>query len=405
MIIVSEYSQNPLAEFPETGREIARKLEAREPDRLIALIERLVTDNTDQARYTFKTWADLVAAARRLLVISMMHPLLPAEVQLAAAWKASALTDSGDYGAVLRNLSITWANCGATAGNVLTRLRGNYGATVSKAEDRYFEGGQSAGVTAKLRELPAGPSEVYIFDCDLQGMHNFLIEAHSDGRRYLINGYQGGYSAVWWVCDSAYDPVDDRTDRRDVAEFRPVYGNGQDISSRYDTFTDFIAAIVQDGFSALSGQRSVWRLLPFRPTDEGPLKIRDLPYLKVSLFKIRNAQLVAQTIGEPPRSLAVQAVLSLPIPAPQVDPAEVLLALTKLGLKTSHSVDNRGTHKFKADDDPTRQHLVLKGKLISRVGLKEIDRLSQADIPPSGQTIDVGYNAAGVEVVVSRRVP
>jgi hypothetical protein len=175
------------------------------------------------------------------------------------------------------------------------------------------------------------------------------------------------------VCDSAYDPVDDLTDRRDVAEFRPVYGNGQNISNRYDTFTDFIAAIVQGGFSVLSGQRSVWRLLPFRPTDDGPLKVRDLPYLKVSLFKIRNAQLVAQTIGDPPRSLAVQAVLSLPIPAPLTDPGEVLLALTKLGLTASHSVDNRGTHKFKVDNDPTGQHLVLKGKLISRVGLKEIE--------------------------------
>jgi hypothetical protein len=405
VIVVSEYSQDPLVDFPEAGREVARRLEAREPDRLIALIEGLVNDRADQARYTFKTWADLVKAAQRLLVISMMHPVLPAEVQLASAWKVSALTDSGDYGAVLRDLSRTWANCGATAGNVLTRLRANYAATVSKAEDRYFEGGQSAGVTAKLRELPADPSEVYIFDCDLQGMHNFLIESHSDGRRYLINGYQGGYSAVWWVCDSAYDPVDDLTDRRDVAEFRPVYGNGQNISNRYDTFTDFIAAIVQGGFSVLSGQRSVWRLLPFRPTDDGPLKVRDLPYLKVSLFKIRNAQLVAQTIGDPPRSLAVQAVLSLPIPAPLTDPGEVLLALTKLGLTASHSVDNRGTHKFKVDNDPTGQHLVLKGKLISRVGLKEIDRLSQADIPLSGQNIDVGYTAAGVEAVVSRRVP
>jgi hypothetical protein len=405
MIIVLQHSQGPLDGLPVAGIEMARKLEQRTPDQLITLITGLITDKVDQARYTFETWADLVAAGQRLLVISMTRPVLPAEVQLAAAWKESALTYSGDYPIILRELSKTWANCGATTGNVLSRLRGNYGATVSRVEARYFEGGQSAGLTAKLREVPASAAEVYIFDCDLQGIHNFLIEAHSDGRRYLVNGYQGGYSAVWWVCDSVYDPVDDRTDRRDVAELRPAYGNGQDIAALYDNFTDMLARTVQSGFGDLIGQRPVWRLLPFRPTDEAPLKFNNLPFMQVALFKIRNAQAVTNTIGGPARSLCVQAVLSLPITAPVVNPGEVLLAIAKLGLQASHSTDNKGTNKFKVDNDPTGQHVVLKGKLITRVGLKEIERLSQADIPPSGQSIDVGYSAAGVEAVITRTVP
>lgn len=405
MIVVQQYSLNPLTDFPAPGRQMAQKLEQRELNKLITLIEGLIADAVDPATYTYDTWDSLITAAQRLLVISMIRPVLPAEVQMAATWKTSALTGSGAYTATLRDISMLWANCGATTGNVLTRLRVNYGATISKTEDTYFNGGQSAGVTNKLRELPANPAEVYIFDCDLQGIHNFLIEAHSDGRRYLVNGYQGGYSAVWWVCDSAYDPVDDRTDRRDAEEFRPAYGNGQDIAALYNNFTNLLATMVQSGFSELVSSRPAWRLLPFRPMDPDPLKIKEPPFLKVALFKIRNAQPVANTIGGAPRSLCVQATLSLPIAGPVRNDNEVLLALTQLGLQASHSVDNRGTHKFKVDADPTNQHLVLKGKLVTRVGLKEIDLLSRADIPPSGQTIDIGYTAAGVEAVVTRTVP
>jgi hypothetical protein len=139
--------------------------------------------------------------------------------------------------------------------------------------------------------------------------------------------------------------------------------------------------------------------------DPGPLKIRDLPYLRVSVYKVRNAPAVAQAIGGLARSLCVQATLSLPIAAPQIQPDEILAALAQLGLQASHSVDNRGTNKFKVDADPSNLHPVLKGKLVTRVGLKEIERLSRADIPLTGQTIDVGYTAVGVEAVITRTVP
>jgi hypothetical protein len=85
------------------------------------------------------------------------------------------------------------SNCGETAKNVLARLRANYGATISHVSKDSFTGNNIAGLNGALTQVPAGAHEIYILDCDLQSVHNFLIEVHSNGDHYLVQGYQVGY--------------------------------------------------------------------------------------------------------------------------------------------------------------------------------------------------------------------
>lgn len=374
---------------------------------MIVISERSGNDEASEtARYTYGTWTDLAAAVQRFMLISVLRPALDEERALMSRWKASALNNTPEYGEALRAISRQWANCGETTRNVLARLRDNYDATISLTEVTDFKAGTSQALAAKLNSVPGSPAEIYILDCDLQGIHNFLVEAHSDGSRYLVQGYQGGYSALWWVTDSAADPTDDRTDRSDVLSPRKAFGNGNNITPRYANFVKHLCAVVDNGFAAKIWEKPVWPQLPFRPADKAVVAFNDLPYLRVSLYRVRNPQAVRDRMRLPAGSVCVQAVLSLPLPPRPVDPLEVIAALGRLGLQATHTVEQRSqTDKFKIDADTTGQHPGLAGKLAARVGAKEIGRITSADLPPNGQTVDFGYTTeTGVEMTVTRTV-
>jgi hypothetical protein len=119
MIIVKEYSENPVDKFPE---DIQAQIKA--PDEpthaaIITLINNLIGEES-QPPYVFGTWADLLAGASRLLPVSAFRPVLPAEHQVAARWKQSALTGA-DFKDIRNAISIAWAKCGRTAEVVISR--------------------------------------------------------------------------------------------------------------------------------------------------------------------------------------------------------------------------------------------------------------------------------------------
>jgi hypothetical protein len=405
MVIVKEYSSEPLTELPEAGRSKVAEIEKDKDARaaLITLIEGLIKEEASTAD-VFGTWDALVEGAQRLLPITVLRPVLAAEKRIMAAWRDSALTGSG-FGDVRRNMSVVWGNCGMTTLNVMARLRNNYGATISLTDRVTFTKDTSDGLKAAMTRKPTESGEIFLLDCDLQGIHNFLVEVHSDGKCYLIQGYQGAYTAVWWVSAGLADPAIDKPVPSALVGIRSGSGGGQNISGSYEKLTALLLSIVNDGFNVLVDGSKAWRQLPFYPDDPAPAKISDLPYLKIDLYRIRNPQAVLGSTGALSGALSVQAVLSLPIEAPAVNVDEVTAALAKLGLTVTYKLDTGNYHKFTVTDDKQGTPLPsLKGKLVIRVGGKEVTRLSRTDLPETGQQVEVGYLQAGVEKTVTRTV-
>jgi hypothetical protein len=397
MIIVRSYSNQALVDFPQEGQQVARQQEPLMPNQLIQLINGLIAAPQLEVDFTFDNWDGLVAAARRALRLTVFRPVTAAERIVAADWMTRALNSGAEFNTVLNIVSI-WANCGKTTLNAVGRLRDNYNATISQTEINNYENGVTAGLDAKLKTLPASAAEVIILDCDLQGLHNFLIEAHHGGVRYLTQGYQSQYSAPWWVTDVPYEPLSGVVVGQEFADFRRDYGNGADVTARYDRFCGLLAAIVQDGFGAYYQNAPAWRALPFWPRDKNAEDYVGKPYLRVSVMRVRNPAAVRVTCGNLQGPLSTQGVLSLPAPPRAVHAATVIQVLARLGL-TASSTEAAGVYRFKVDATPNAPQ-VLKGKFVTRVGIHNVAWITANDLPQIGSTLDVGYNAAGLDVAV-----
>ncbi|HEU5157509.1 MAG TPA: hypothetical protein VFU43_10975 [Streptosporangiaceae bacterium] len=410
---VQAYSGNALTTpLPAPGQQAIAHIEQHAPQRLVTLVENLINDGTNTI-YTFATWDDLAQAAKRLMTISMFNAVLPAELHVLANWQAGALT--GSMAAAKGEISKAWANCGETAKNVITRLRANYGATISFVARDDFTSTHMAGLNGALMRVPPGAQEIFILDCDLQGAHNFLIEVHSNGDRYLVQGYQcqdqssgdrDSYSAPWWVSDGLYEPTYPDSDLSDVANLRPQWGNRANIAGLYGNLVPILAAVVQHGFTATHAGAPAWPQLPFKPSDPSPMKTTEPPLLRVDLYALRNPQAVYANMPGVNGSVCAQAALSLPIPAPAVNVAEIQQVIGRLGLQAAYTFnDHIGEHKFKVTADLTGAHTAqIVNKVLLRVGSHEINVVRQTDLPPHGQVVEVGYMQAGLERTVNRTV-
>ncbi|WP_019633062.1 hypothetical protein [Actinomadura atramentaria] len=404
MIIVNEYSDKPLDDLPAAGRERIREVERNAPDAVLATAAALIADSTGPT-YTYAKWADFTAAARDVATLtSVFNPVRDAERAIVAEWRDAALARTGAHTELARRLSARWSNCGMTSVNVMTALRGNYTATISLTERFEFRYDTAGEIARELNRVPAGAGEIHLLDCDLSGIHNFVVEVHHDGSRYLVQGYQGGYSALWWVTDSVYDPVEADTVRTEaLSTLRGDWGGGRNIAARHDGLVANLTALIKDGYNAVTrAGSSVWRQLPFGPHDQAPLAYKDAPFLRVDRFVLRNPAAVRAAANGVGGALSVQGVRAPLSPVPPADPADVVRALAELGLTATHSVEDRsGASKFKVTDD--RQAQALKNKLVTRVGTIEVDRLTPAALPARGSQAEVGYLQAGVERTTTRQ--
>ncbi|HZR50232.1 MAG TPA: hypothetical protein VFB06_12000 [Streptosporangiaceae bacterium] len=405
MIIVKEYSDNPVDKFPE---DVQAQVKAPdEPTRaaIIALVNALIAEQSP-APDVFGTWADLLAGASRLLPASVFRPVLPAEHQVATRWRQSALSGT-DFKDIRNAVSVAWAKCGQTPEVVIGRLRDNYGATISKTQALTFKKADSDGITPAMMATP-GPGEVLLLECTLEGIHTFLIEVHSSGARYLIQGYQNGYSAVWWVSSCPVDLVIDQPVPPGRADMRGASGAGKDIAASYAQVVQMVVSMVRDGYDVLVSGRSAWRQLPFDPSDNAPLAYHGEVALYVNVYRFCNPQAVRDRTGVQAGALSVQGVLSLPVDPPAVDRDGVLAALAMLGLQADYStvtdVQGRTIHRFKVTADQQGQQQALTGKILTRVGATDVTRLRQTDLPVRGQQIEIGYNQFGLEKTVTRSV-
>jgi hypothetical protein len=407
VVIVREYSEDPVKELPESVEMQVKAPDEPTRNAIIKLVKELIAEVTESP-YIFGTWAALLDGVSRLLPISVFRPVLPAEREKAALWKQSALTGAGFVG-VRNDISKTWANCGKTTSATLARLQDNYGATISKTEKLEFRKANSDGVApAMLTTLP-GPGEVVLLDCTLEGIHNFFIEVHGGGARYLIQGYQGGYTGVWWVSSCPVDPASasDQLVNPALTDMRMASGADKNIAVGYPEFVEKLALMVRDGYDALNKGYSVWRQLPFNPADHAALSFKGDVVLYVDVYRLRNQQAVLNRTGPLTGALSVQAILSLPVDPPVANSVEVLQALAMLGLQASYSMteDSQGTvHKFKVTADTQDLQQALRNKLLTRVGTTAVTRLRPADLPVLGQQVEVGYSQFGLEQVVTRTV-
>ncbi|MFD0902822.1 hypothetical protein [Actinomadura sediminis] len=373
---------------------------------LVDYVNALIRDETTEEAHEFATWQDLAAAARRLMSVSIFNAVLPAEREVLKSWRASALEGGEAHSKMQRELSTTWANCGTVALNAVKRLRANYGATISPIKETKCEKSWTAEIEDALKLKPSDQNEIYILDCTLGGIHNWLVEAHHDGKRYLIQGYQGAYSAPWWVTDALVDPADLDADLSLVEEPRKKYGVQSDIAAHYDKFIKNLSQIVTDGFNAQSRSGApVFRELPFDPADKKPAATSGFPILQVQQYTLRNPQAVRMTMPGVSGPLCAQAVLSLPLavrPLEGQELDEVKQTFAKLGLGCDY--------RFAADDHEIRvprgdKNAALRGKRVLRIGLHAPETVRPSDLPAPGEEVEIGTLRAGVEDTIKIAVP
>ncbi len=406
MIIVLAHAKDALADFPDAGQEalqqyLRQQKTTDQQDEVVQQAKALIVAPINEINHTFADWPDFFAAAARLARISILRPVTPQEQQVMSAWRTAALADEQRFSQIMyerTNLAM-WGNCGQTTMLVQGRLRANYAARTDTVRTVTYKGGIVAGLEAQLKQLPPDAGKIDIVDCDLGGVHNFLIEARHDGTRYLIQGYQGLYPAPWWTADTVRNPVSGQPVEEELHGFRARYGLGQDISPLYDDFVAAIVALAQQGYQGYVRQQPAWRSLPFHTTDKNATVLVTKPDVKVGTFRVRNADAVRIAMGNVQGSLCAQATLSLPVPEAPVDQAGVADALRRLGLTAAYSKDPSGTHLFKVtavDNGPQE----LKARAILLVDGLEVPWLRSTDLPAAG-AVNVVYSFRGTETVAA----
>lgn len=103
-------------------------------------------------------------------------------------------TTSGPQGTRAK-LFNTWNNCGRTSANLIEALR-EPGKLDQIATDGRYPPGEYKDLLKNLADC-ASDGKSYLVDCSFEGIHTFTLEIRPRGC-YLVQGYQGAYSAFWW---------------------------------------------------------------------------------------------------------------------------------------------------------------------------------------------------------------
>ncbi|MEU4473986.1 hypothetical protein [Micromonospora sp. NPDC023888] len=216
---------------------------------------------------SFDTWADAVKAATAYVRGEFAggtdqrqrDQALGTNVldRLGAAVLSTGRTD--DPQIALRDKSRKWANCGLAAFQIREQLQAKGGKPVRRSREAYGVG-KGADLKKALLVLPASAATVLLLDCQFPQVHNFVIEVHHDGSRYLAQGYQGSYFAQWWLgLDDSYSG----TPTAEILALRERYGLGRRIAAPdYESLLDGLVAAISSDWQETADQ---WKTLPFNP--------------------------------------------------------------------------------------------------------------------------------------------
>ncbi|MGW5560550.1 hypothetical protein ACWER9_25420 [Micromonospora sp. NPDC003944] len=255
---------------------------------------------------SFGTWAEAVAAATSYAqrdtaraTDSGQRPRGQATdgVDLAKLNAAVGSTGkTGDPQIALRDESRRWANCGMAAFQIREQLSAAGGKPAQLSHDTYGAGGGDELKKALLAK-PASAATVLLLDCQFPQVHNFIIEVHHDGSRYLAQGYQGTYYAHWWL--GINDTYSAKEVPAEILALRERYGLGRAISSEdYATLLDGLAAAISSDWQATADQ---WPALPFNPDRQeidGIRRRSGSPTLLVEVFELGEPAVARKALGD-----------------------------------------------------------------------------------------------------------
>ncbi|MEU8421808.1 hypothetical protein AB0C15_13130 [Micromonospora sp. NPDC048835] len=255
---------------------------------------------------SFGTWAEAVTAATgyakrdAALAIDNSQRHRDQAVDGADLLKLNEALGStgktGDPQIALRDESRRWANCGLAAFQIREQLSAAGGRPVRLSHDSYGAGGGDALKKALLAE-PASAATVLLLDCQFPQVHNFVIEVHHDGSRYLAQGYQGTYFAHWWL--GINDTYSGAKVPAEILALRERYGLGRAISSEdYASLLDGLVVAVSSDWQATAGQ---WPALPFNPDRQeidGIRRRSGSPTLLVEVFELAEPAVARKALGD-----------------------------------------------------------------------------------------------------------
>ncbi|MEU7655802.1 hypothetical protein AB0C41_27695 [Micromonospora taraxaci] len=208
----------------------------------------------------------------------------------------------------LRDKSRRWANCGLAAFQIREQLSAKGGELVGQPAETFGEG-KGAELRKALLVKPASARTVLLLDCQFPQVHNFIIEVHNDGSRYLAQGYQGAYFAHWWLgLDDSYAG----TVGADILALRDRYGRGRPISPEdYASLVDSLVTAISSTWPEVAEQ---WRALPFNPDRQEVDGIKGRagsPTVVVEAFEVRKPQAARTALGGGDGSLSELATRGL----------------------------------------------------------------------------------------------
>ena len=254
----------------------------------------------DNIAHVFTDWDNAASSALRSVSIDGLLWVPPGG---GAALRANAETEAGApaFRNFMAQMSRSFANCGQVTDEVRDRLTNRFGAVIApNGAQQVFNAANAHNIAAWLGALPP-VGTVYLNSCMLGAIHLCVVEVHSNGSAYLIQGYQGGYSAVWWLSQTPIDVVNGQP-VTGLDAMRGLWGGMGAINAAN------LGGLV--GTYVVSLAQPDWQALPFNPLQQPPRDANALTFV-CQRYDLTNPAAVYMAIGAvAPQSLGGHALLT-----------------------------------------------------------------------------------------------
>lgn len=207
-----------------------------------------------------------------------------------------------------------WFNCGNASRSLQLELD-NAGARLKQIKHVFLKRSPEAGKEL-LALLNEGRGRHVLLDCSFMNIHSWTIERIPDDTCFLVQGYQGQYSAFWWqgITDEPAS-VRGATAHPEAVKLRERYGLGQPLArENVETMHGTLAQMLvgapakekqKEGEERDLGDASVfgppgvalWKRLPFFPP-EPEQTVRESPAeLIVSVWEVQDPDSVRKRLS------------------------------------------------------------------------------------------------------------